>query len=176
MSDDRPLLDLLTVFAPLSLLAVGGGSSILGDTQREVVENHGWLTAADFHEFFAIARVSPGPGMLPTLIGWHVAGWLGALVATLAIVIPSSLLIYGLAHVWHSGPPAKWQKALSRGLAPIAAGLILASVFHLLSNTEGQVFAWSVALVICALAAFTSRGTITLLAGGSLVFVGLHLL
>ena len=48
-----------------------------------------------------------GKNLLVTLIGWHVAGWLGALVATAAIVIPSSVLFYGLTTAWHSGGPAR---------------------------------------------------------------------
>ena len=176
MNEQNPLLSLLIVFVPLSVMAIGGGQSILGDMQREVVVHHGWMTAQAFQEVFAVSRVSPGPGLLiVTLIGWHVSGWLGAVVATAAIVVPSSLLVYALAYVWHSRPPAKWQRALSRGLAPIAAGLIIASVFHLLSQAQGQVVAWVVAIVIGALAIFSRVGQVLLLVGGTALFAVLRL-
>lgn len=176
MNDRNPLLDLLILFVPLSFMAIGGGQSILGDMQREVVVHYGWMSAQEFQEIFATSRVSPGPGLLiVTLIGWHVAGWLGALIATAAVVVPSSLLVYALAHVWHSRPPAKWQRALTHGLAPIAAGLIIASVFHLLSEAQGQIIAWLVAMAVCGLAFFSRIGQLLLLVGGTLMFAVLRL-
>jgi chromate transporter len=177
MSDDDPLLALVMVFAPLSLLAIGGGGSLLGDIQQQVVVNHGWMTAQEFQEAFAISRVSPGPGILiVTLIGWHVAGWLGAVLATAAIILPSSVLIYGLAHVWHSGRRTRWQKALSRGLAPIAAGLIIASVIRLLAYPGGPPVAWLVAGGVALLAFSTRVSQILLLGAGAVIFVGSLLL
>lgn len=177
MSEDDTLLLLILVFAPLSLISVGGGAGILGDIQQQVVTNYGWMTAREFQDAFAISRVAPGPGILiVTLIGWHVAGLGGALLATLAIILPSSVLIYALAHVWHSGKRTRWQKALSRGLAPIAAGLILASVVRLLSHADGHVFAWLVAGGVGVAAYATKVGQILLLVIGTAVFVGLMLL
>jgi chromate transporter len=176
MNDENPLLALVLVFAPLSLLAIGGGGSLLGDIQQQVVVHHGWMSAREFQEAFATSRVAPGPGILiVTLIGWHVAGALGAILATAAIVLPSSLVLYALAHVWHSGRPAKWQKALSRGLAPIAAGLILASAFRLLSQSDGQIVAWVVAAGVAAVGLSSRVNQIVLLGLGATCFVGLRL-
>jgi chromate transporter len=176
MNDDRSLGELLFVLAPLSLLAIGGGNSILGDLQNQAVQ-HGWLTPKEFQEMFAISRVAPGPGtLIVTLLGWRVAGWLGALVATLAIVIPSSLAIYSLARVWHAGSPARWHRALSRGLAPIAAGLILTSAFHIVSSAEDPYKAGLVAICITALAFAPRIGHVALLIAGTALFVGLQLI
>lgn len=177
MNDDSPLLALVLVFAPLSLLAIGGGGSLLGDIQQQVVVHHGWMTAQEFQEAFAISRVSPGPGILiVTLIGWHVGGWLGAVLSTLAIILPSSVLIYALAHVWHSGRRTRWQKALSRGLAPIAAGLIIASVFRLLAFPGAHTVAWLVAAGVGLVAFRTRVSQILLLGAGTVIFVGSLLL
>ena len=86
---DDPLIALIIVIAPLSLLAIGGASAIYAPLQHQTVEVYRWVTGREFVELFAIARVTPGPGsMLTTLIGWKVAGFAGALVATLALYIP----------------------------------------------------------------------------------------
>jgi chromate transporter len=70
------LRTLLAVFAPLSLLTIGGGQSVVADIQRQVVDVHHWMTAREFVDLFAISRMTPGPGsLLATLIGWHVAGF-----------------------------------------------------------------------------------------------------
>src|SRR5665213_1113220 len=97
----NPLLTLIFLFVPLSLLSVGGGASILAPLQHETIEVRHWLTQRDFIDLFAISRAAPGPGsMLVTLIGWKVAGWSGALLASLAFFLPSSLLCYGVASLW----------------------------------------------------------------------------
>jgi len=82
----RTLLALVVVFVPLSLLSIGGGASLLADMEHQSVTVHGWTTPREFADLFAISRVAPGPGtMLAALIGWKVAGWAGAVVATVAL-------------------------------------------------------------------------------------------
>jgi chromate transporter len=127
MPDDlKALLALALVFAPLSLLSIGGGASLLAEIEHQSVTVHGWTTQREFADFFAISRAAPGPGtILSTLIGWKVAGVPGALTATFALYLPSSLLVYGAARLWGRWRGSIWHNAIERGLAPIAAGLIL---------------------------------------------------
>lgn len=137
---------LVAVFAPLSLVAVGGGGSIMADIQRQSVEVHHWLTSREFIDYFAISRAAPGPGsLLVTIIGWKVYGWLGALVATLALILPSSLLAYFVSRVWNRYRGRKWHTALERGLAPIGTGLIVAAVLTLLKIADAGIMTWVVA-------------------------------
>ncbi|MDX8497911.1 chromate transporter [Mesorhizobium sp. VK4C] len=174
MKDDNLLVSLCLVFAPLSLMAIGGGSSILGELQYSVVDSRHWLTNKAFLDMFAISRVAPGPGtLIVTLMGWHLAGWAGAIVATIAIFAPSSLLVVVIAHFWHSRPNAAWQGAMVYGLAPLAAGLVLSSVIALLSNARGGWIAWSVAIAIAVAARKVRLGPLTLMIIGSVAFCGL---
>ena len=64
--------------------------------------------------------------MLTTLIGWKVAGLLGALVATLALYVPCSMLCFGVARTWNRYRGTKWHTAIENGLRPIGAGLMIA--------------------------------------------------
>ena len=74
---------------------------ILPEVHRQVVDVHGWMTSERFTDLFAIAQAAPGPNFLVvTLIGFEVAGMPGALVATLAIIGPTSILAYCVARVW----------------------------------------------------------------------------
>src|SRR5262245_3355613 len=127
MPDDiRTLLALALVFVPLSLFSIGGGTALLAEIDHQSVTVHGWTTQREFADLFAISRAAPGPGtMLSTLIGWKVAGLAGALTATLALYLPSSLLAYAVARLWGRWRGSLWHAAVERGLAPIAAGLIL---------------------------------------------------
>jgi chromate transporter len=155
---DNPILALMAVFVPLSLVSIGGAPSIFADIQHQSVEIYHWVTAREFVELFAIARAAPGPGsMLVTLLGWKVAGWTGAAVATLALFIPSSLLCYGVARLWKHYKGRHWHTALESGLAPIGAGLILAGVFAIFRVAGSGPLSWSIAAVSAAILAWRPK-------------------
>src|SRR5690349_18091946 len=143
----RTLLALAAVFAPLSLLSIGGGASLLAEIEHQSVTVHGWTTQREFADLFAISRAAPGPGsMLSTLIGWKVAGIWGALTATLALYVPSSLLVYGAARLWGRWRGSVWHTAVERALAPIAAGLLLSGGIAVLRVSPGGAAVWIAAM------------------------------
>jgi chromate transporter len=147
----RRLLALALVFAPLSLLSIGGGASLLAEIEHQSVTAQAWTTQREFADLFAISRAAPGPGtMLSTLIGWKVAGWAGALTATLALYLPSSLLVYSAARLWGRWRGSVWHTAIERGLAPIAAGLILAGGIAVLRVSPGGPAVWVAAIASTA--------------------------
>ena len=171
----KPVLGLLGVFAPLSLVTVGGGQTVVADIQRQVVDVHHWMTSTAFLNAFAISRMAPGPGsLLATLIGWQVAGFWGAVAATLGIFGPTAVLIYGVAHLWTRYRGARWQRALEGGLRPVAAGMILAAVIVLMRSLDGGWLAQGIALVSTAMLMLTRINPLLLLLCGAGVFVGLH--
>ena len=121
------LTSLAAVFMQLSLLAFGGANSVLPEMQRQVVQVHGWLTASEFAALFALAQAAPGPNMLVvTLIGWRVAALPGALVTTLGVAGPSSVLTYHCAEPLVPVPRCTMAAAGAAGLMPVTAGLLMA--------------------------------------------------
>lgn len=116
-------------FAVLSLLSVGGASAVLPEMHRSLVEVHGWMSNREFAELYALAQASPGPNVLVvSLFGWQAAGAAGAVVATLAMILPSSVLtFYADRYLWRSEGAAAWREIIDNGLAPITVGLIAAS-------------------------------------------------
>jgi chromate transporter len=152
MPDDlRTLLTLTLVFAPLSLLSIGGGAALLAEIEHQSVSVHAWTTQREFADLFAISRAAPGPGtMLATLIGWKVAGLAGALTATIALYLPSSLLVYAAARLWGAWRGSVWHSAVERGLAPIAAGLIVAGGIAVLRVSPGGPAVWLAAIAAAA--------------------------
>ena len=173
MPDDiKTLLTLALVFVPLSLLSIGGGASLLADMEYQSVAVHGWTTAREFADLFAISRAAPGPGtMLSALIGWKAAGWAGALTATIALYLPSSLLAYGAARLWGRWRGSAWHTAVERGLAPIAAGLILSGGIAVLRISPGGPAAWIAAVAAAVVLLYWPRlHPLTLFAAGGAVF------
>ena len=147
----RRLFALALVFAPLSLLSIGGGASLLAEIEHQSVAVHTWTTQREFADLFAISRAAPGPGtMLSTLIGWKVAGWAGALTATVALYLPSSLLVYSAARLWGRWRGSVWHTAIERGLAPIGAGLMLAGGIAVLRVSPGGPAVWVAAIASTA--------------------------
>jgi chromate transporter len=171
----RVVLQLAAVFAPLSLVTIGGGQAIIADIQRQVVDVHGWMTHAQFAIDFAISRMAPGPGsLLATLIGWQIAGFWGAVVATFALLAPTGVLIYAVTHVWTRYKGAAWQLALERGLRPVASGMILAAGWVLLKTLDGGLPAKAIALASLALLLSSRINPLLLLLGGALLLLGVY--
>jgi len=129
-------LDLAAVFGQLSLVSIGGINAVLPELQRQVVDRHGWMTDGGFAALFALAQAAPGPNMLiSTLIGWHVAGPLGALAATAALVGPCALLTWLVAGAWHRFRDRPWRLLVQSGLNPVTAGLVVAAAIVLSAST-----------------------------------------
>ena len=139
------LWQLLAVFAPLSLLAFGGGQSIVADIDHQVLA-HGWMTQAQFVDLFAISRAAPGPGaLLATLVGWKAAGWAGAAVASLALFVPSSVLAYAMAALWRRFDGHPNAALVETALAPVAAGLLAAGAVAVVRASSGTAVVWAIA-------------------------------
>jgi len=87
------LLRLMLVFAKIGAVVFGGGFVMIPFIQREVVQHYGWLTQQQFVDAIALGQITPGPVLISaTFIGYKVQGLPGAVVATLAVFLPSFLM------------------------------------------------------------------------------------
>lgn len=170
-----PLAGLALRFMALSLIAVGGVTTIIPEVHRVAVDVHGWVTDAEFTQLFVIARAAPGPNMLVvTLIGWQVSGLAGALVATTAMCLPSCTLSYLAVDVWQRFRGARWRAAVEVGLAPITVGLVLATGWLVARGAHDGWPASAITAVTTALVVFTRVNPVWLLAAaGALGLLGL---
>jgi chromate transporter len=163
---DSRLLGLFLVFAPLSLFSFGGGQAIIADMQVQVVDVQGWMTAQQFADVFALSRAAPGPStLIAALIGWQVAGLAGALVGTLAIYVPSSIIMYAAV---------RWRNALQRGLAPVAMGLVFAGALSVLEAAGVTALQLVTTLVALGCLLFTKVGPYPLMIAAAAVFVAVQ--
>ncbi len=162
-------------FALLSFMAFGGATALLPEMHRVVVDNHHWLDDATFTHLYAIAQAAPGPNVLVvTLIGWEVAGLAGALVATLAMALPMSVVIYLLIDRWESFAGKRWQRAISLGVAPLAVGLIFSGATLIAQSAELGWAAWGLVAMTVGLNLRTKLHPLWLIAvGAALGLLGL---
>jgi len=145
-------------FAMLSLLSVGGASAVLPEMHRSLVEVHGWMSSREFAELYSLAQASPGPNVLVvSLFGWQAAGIAGAIVTTLAMVVPSSVLtFYADRMLWRAAGAGVWREIIDNGLAPITVGLIAASGVLVASANMSHVFSL-VLTAACALISWRTK-------------------
>jgi chromate transporter len=156
------LLALIMVFSPISLLSFGGGQATIPEMQRQSVAVHAWLTDAQFADIYAISRAAPGPStLIVALIGWQVSGFLGALVATLAVFVPSSLLMYAAGAWWQRNDGSAVRRAIELGLAPVAVGLVFAGAVIVLDAAHAGLLALATAAAVCLLQSTTRISTYT---------------
>ena len=106
-------------FLTLSLLSIGGAMSTAPEMHRLLVHDRGWLTDADFTTAIALAQAAPGPNVLfVPVLGFQVAGLLGAAAALVGILLPSTLLSLGVSR-W--GSRRRATRCLSCASLPTAS-------------------------------------------------------
>jgi chromate transporter len=173
-SHPNPVSTLVWTFGWMSLFAVGGANSAIPEMHRVAVDVQHWMSDRQFADVYAIAQLSPGPNVLiVTLIGYSVAGIVGALAATLAMCGPAAVLAYHVSRLLARSGHSRWPAIIQAALVPLSIGLMAASAL-ILARTSDQ--SWTAALVTVAVAtlAFATRlnPLWMLLAGGILGFAG----
>jgi len=152
MIDPIILGRLSLVFSKMSLMAIGGSNAVLTAYQYEVVDHYHWMTNETFNQLFALAQLAPGPNvMVVTLIGWYVAGLLGAIVATLSMLAPACLLALLVGRLANRFIGTNQYRLLQNALIPLAIGLALASGLNLAST---QMSNWIILPIIAGSTAF----------------------
>jgi chromate transporter len=104
------LLQLISLFAGLSMLAFGGGTAVIPAMQGSAVGHYHWLTADELLDMFAISRAAPGPGSLIVL---KAAGFAGAAVSFATMFGPSCLAVHVLARYWHRAAARPGERSWS---------------------------------------------------------------
>jgi chromate transporter len=149
--DSNPLFALAGYFAVMSLFAVGGANAAVPEMDRLAVEVKHWMNDRQFADMFALAQVTPGPNvMIVTLIGYRVAGVLGALVTTLAMCGPTCLIAFYAGRTWERFKGAPWQALLRNGLVPVSVGLTASSAAVVATATDSN---WPAIAISAATAA-----------------------
>ncbi len=139
MNNLSPISQVALQFLLLSMLAIGGVNAVTPEIQRQVVDLRHWMTAREFSEMFAVAQATPGPNLLiATLVGWKVAGIPGAVIATLCMCGPSSVIVYAVTRAWDRFKGRPWRKIVQDGMAPVVVGLIGSSGYILAKGADAD--------------------------------------
>lgn len=120
--------ELFLGFLQVGCFAFGGAYGAI-PLIRDIVLRYGWLTEDSLTYMIAVSESTPGPIMvnLATYVGSNQAGFWGALLATLAVVLPSFVIILLVMIAMRSVLKNPWVQALLRGMKPSVIGIILAT-------------------------------------------------
>ena len=137
------MIELFLAFLKIGAFTFGGGYAMIAMIQAEA-ERHGWLTQEELVDFVALSESTPGPLAvnMATFAGMRTGGVLGAVIATLGIVLPSFIIILIIAKCFEKYKKSKAVGGIMYGLKPAVVGMIGAALqrsAHALSRATGSV-------------------------------------
>ena len=165
----NPLPRLVLFLALMSSISFGGIPPVLPDIRHFVVAANGWLSDQDFVNFFALAQTIPGPNMIlmMALIGWKMAGVLGALAAAGATAIPPGVMYFIGYRLWDRFRDAAWQGVARAALAPLTLGLIVGGGTVMAEAVDSGWAAVAVTVAATALLLVTRLNPLWMLGGAA---------
>ncbi len=160
-------LELFYTFFTIGLFTFGGGYAMLPLIQQKVLEN-GWLSLEEIVDFVAVSESTPGPFAvnIATYVGTETGGVLGALCATLGVVLPSFLVILIVAKCYIRFKQSKLVSGAMFSLRATVVGLMAGALYGMLPTVffHEMKVAWENILTpefLCSLGIF---GTMLVLA------------
>ncbi|TMB90219.1 MAG: chromate efflux transporter [Chloroflexi bacterium] len=176
VSAERPagLRPYLRYFLGLGTWGFGGPIATVGYMQRDLVEKRGWIDRQDFLDGVALGQTMPGPlaAQVCMWIGYLRAGALGAAAIAVPFILPSFLLVLGIAvlYVQYQGLPV--VQSLFYGIAPGVMAIILLAALRLarLTNRRDPRL-WLISAVIAAVTAVTGAEVALLFIAAGLLMV-----
>lgn len=139
---DRKILTLFLTFLKIGAFTFGGGYAMIALLENEFSEKKNWLTKEEFIDMTAIAESTPGPTAInsATFIGYKIGGFLGALVATIGVCIPSFLIIYIISLFFDKFLSLKYVGFAFKGIQVGVIYLIFSAGVRMLRSLEKNLF------------------------------------
>ncbi len=156
----------------MSMMSIGGAISTTAEMHRYLVEQHQWLTHAQFNAAIALAQAAPGPNVLfVALLGWQVginagsmtAALLGVAITMGGILLPSGLICFVTAQWGHRNRELRAVRAFKQGMAPVVIALLLAVAWILGSAGREDGSDWPLWLLAAASAVLFWRSRLHVL-------------
>ncbi len=134
------LAPLVAYFLKLGTIGFGGPVALAGYMQRDLVEERRWVSDEDYKLGFALAQVMPGPmaAQLAIALGYFRNGVLGATLVGIAFVLPSFLMVIGLAALYIGYGGLWWMQALFYGIGAVVIAIIAIAAYKLARKINGR--------------------------------------
>jgi chromate transporter len=151
----------------LGAVAFGGLGATLALLQRELVERRAWLRPGDLGEALAYTKPLPGSTVLQvvTFAGYRIAGWPGAIVATIMFLVPSFAMMTAAAAVLFALPEAPWVQGALTGLQVAVVGVLAWAMWQLARSEAGTAPLSTVLLAAFAAGLWVNAAAVVVAAG-----------
>ena len=134
---DTKTFNLARIFSNISLTLFGGGYVFIPYLDKIIVEQLGWLTQREFIDSIAMGQITPGPILITaTFIGYKINGIFGALIATISIFLPSSVIIIFFSRVYYFFKKNTFFKIVIKGFKIGIIGLICYAGYIIMFREE----------------------------------------
>jgi len=147
----KKLLDIFWTFLRISPVTFGGGYAMIPAIEKEVVEKNGWMDEDEMAEMLSIAGAAPGGiGVnASAMVGYHLAGVMGAIVAVIGITLPTFVIVLALSLLYGFVEHYPKTQAIVEGIRAGVVGLILAAGYKMAKSSivDKLTFAAAVATV-----------------------------
>lgn len=136
------LAELLLTFMKIGFFTFGGGYAMISVLEDNCVDKKGWITHDEMMNVTVIAESTPGPIAIncATYVGYRQAGLIGAIVATLGIIIPSFLVIYIISMFLDDFLEIEVIANAFNGIRLAVGILILDAAFNMIRKMKQRVF------------------------------------
>ena len=126
------LIELVREFLLIGFLLYGGGIGMISYIQKIGIQK-GWLTLEQFSDMIALSQVTPGPIAIniATYVGYNVAGIIGAILTTLALIVPSFILVFLVIKFFAKHMQAQWMRNVLDGLKAVVLALVVSALVPL---------------------------------------------
>lgn len=153
MNKNTSLFSLLITFIKIGLFTFGGGYAMIPLIQKEIVNKRKWLTDNELMEVLIIAESTPGPISinLATYVGYKVKGIWGSIISTIAIALPSFVIIFIISLFFKDFLKIKWVQSAFKGIQAAVAVLIISAGYKLFKDAPKSIFNLITIITIIAL-------------------------
>lgn len=155
-SKAKKCLDLFKVFFKIGAFTFGGGYAMIPLIKREVSEKRDWIKEEEILDVIAVSESTPGPIAInsATFIGTRRAGWLGALAATLGVVLPSFTIIYIISLFFRHFAEYEAVKFALMGLRAGVLALIIKALISMSKHCPRNIVAYIIVAGAFAVSVF----------------------
>jgi chromate transporter len=168
--------ELLMVFLRVGSVTFGGGFVMIPQIETDVVDVHHWLSHQAFADGVVFGQITPGPVLITaTFIGYKVAGWVGAVVATLGAFLPSFLMTLIAGASLNRFRTNHQVQAFLAGVAPAVVGMLAAAGVSLARSGLDSALSFGVATIAFLLMLRAKVNPVVIMVGcGALQFTVAH--
>lgn len=150
------LLKLFISFLKIGAFSFGGGYAMLPLIEEEIIQVHGWLSPTEFIDVLAVSEMTPGPIAInsATFLGYKVGGVWGSIISTIAVVLPSFIVMSIIFHFIARFKDTPYVEWVFSGIRPVVLGLIAAAAVTVGKNAFIDIKSIFIAVVLFYLVSF----------------------